>query len=255
MSESKHLIEKDILKKYIKGKEIKRYGFDYKNKLLLFPYNLYENSYELIPPKILKEMYPNAWEYLKEHEKFLKGRESGKMNNRNNWYAFTYPKSMLDYRNPKIMTPNSAFNSSFSYDEIGEYHVTTGVAGGYCIKLKESYDFNELYLLAILNSSLMTFLNRKIGKAMRGKYYSYEGRIIGNYPIVELSVEEQQPFIDLAQKIIELNKKLAICNTPQEEKLLNIHIKKIEEQINTKVYELYGLNNEEIDIIENCFSK
>ncbi len=171
IADSNYFIEKSILKRYIKGKEIKRYGFEYNNKLLIFPYYLEEDSYELIPLKDLKNNYPYSWNYLKENEKVLKERESGKMNNRNTWHAFTYPKSMLDYRNPKIMTPNSAFNSSFAYDELGEFYVTTGVAVGYCLKLKKEYELNELYLLAVLNSSLMTFLNRKIGKAMRGKYY------------------------------------------------------------------------------------
>ena len=250
MSESNHLIEKDILKKYIKGKEIKRYDFEYKNKLLLFPYHLNDDSYDLIPPKELKNNYPYAWSYLKEHEKFLKGRESGKMNNKDNWYAFTYPKSMLDYRNPKIMTPNSAFDSSFSYDEFGEYYVTTGVAGGYCLKIKAEYDLNELYLLAILNSSLMTFFNRKIGKSMRGKYYSYEGRVIGNYPIIQCSLEEQKPLIELTSKMIHLKQQLKITNTPQEEKIINMQIDNLENQINKMVYELYNLNEDEIRIIE-----
>ena len=250
IADSNYFIEKSILKKYIKGKEIKRYGFEYNNKLLLFPYYLEGDSYELIPLKDLKNNYPYSWSYLKENEKVLKERESGKMNDRNTWHAFTYPKSMLDYRNPKIMTPNSAFNSSFAYDELGEFYVTTGVAGGYCLKLKKEYGLNELYLLAVLNSSLMTFLNRKIGKAMRGKYYSYEGRIIGNYPIIEISLEEQQPFIELSNKMIKLNKELQLVNTPQEEKLIKIQIDKIDEQINKKVYELYDLSEEEIAIIE-----
>ncbi|MEE0938776.1 Eco57I restriction-modification methylase domain-containing protein, partial [Methanobrevibacter sp.] len=251
MSETNHLIEKELLKRYIKGKEIKRYGFDYKEKLLLFPYILNDDNYELIQPKELKKNYPHAWKYLKTNEKVLKEREHGKMNNRNKWYAFTYPKSMLDYRNPKIMTPNSAFDSSFSFDKYGDYYITAGISGGYGLKLKKECGLDELYLLPILNSSLMTFLNRKIGKSMRGKYYSYEGRVIGNYPIIELSAVEQQDFIELAEKMLKLNKKLQLVKTPQEEKLLRIQVDNLDSQINAKVYELYGLTSDEISIVED----
>lgn len=250
MTDNNHLIEKNMLKPYIKGKEIKRYGFEYKNKLLLFPYYLNDESFDLIPYKDLKNKYPYTWEYLKLNETILKEREHGKMNIRNKWYAFTYPKSMLDYQNPKIMTPNSAFNSSFSYDEYGEYYITAGVAGGYGLKLKSEYEIDNLYLLSILNSSLMTFLNRKIGKAMRGKYYSYDGRVIGNYPIVEIPIQEQRPFVELAKKMIMLNKKIQSVNTPQEEKLLKIQLDKVNQQIDNMVYELYGLTDEDRDIVE-----
>lgn len=251
IDDSNHLLEKEILKKYIKGKEIKRYGFEYKNKLIIFPYYLYEDTFELIPPKDLRKKYPYTWNYFKNNEKILKQREHGKMNNKDKWYAFTYPKSMIDYRNPKIMTPNSAFNSSFSFDSNGDYYITAGISGGYGLKLKKGCKLNELYLLSILNSSLMTFLNKKIGKSMRGKYYSFEGRVIENYPIIDVDLEEQLTLIDLANKIIELNIQLSVCNTPKEKKLLNLQIKNFDNQINSKVYELYDLTDDEIEIIEN----
>lgn len=253
MTNQNHFIEKDLLKTYIKGKEINRYQFNYKNKLLLFPYYLNEDSFEIIPIKDLKNKYPNAWDYLKINEKVLKERESGKMKIKN-WYAFTYPKSMLDYREPKIMTPNSAFNSSFSFDKTGQYYVTTGVAGGYCLKLNKEYLFDELYLLAILNSNLMTFLNKKIGKSLRGKYYSYEGRVIGNYPIIELSIQEQYPFIELSDKMLDLNKQLQNVKTPKQKGLLEKQIKVTDKKINQLVYELYDLTDEEIEIVESSLN-
>lgn len=254
IDDSNHLLEKEILKKYIKGKEIKRYDFEYKNKLIIFPYYLYEDSFELIPPKDLRKKYPYAWNYLKKYEKILKEREHGKMNNKDKWYAFTYPKSMIDYKNPKIMTPNSAFSSSFSFDSNGDYYITAGISGGYGLKLKKDCKLNELYLLSILNSSLMTFLNKKIGKSMRGKYYSFEGRVIENYPIMDVGPEEQLPLIELANKMIKLNNQLSVCNTPKEKKLLKLQIKNFDNQINSKVYELYGLTEEEIEIIENSLN-
>ena len=97
----------------------------------------------------------------------------------------------------------------------------------------------------------MTFLNRKIGKSLRGKYYSYEGRIIGNYPIIELSLDDQRPFINLVEKMIQLIEDIAYCKTPMEKKLLEIQLKKTDDELDTLVYELYGLTDEEIAIVEN----
>ncbi|MDR2966537.1 MAG: Eco57I restriction-modification methylase domain-containing protein [Methanobacteriaceae archaeon] len=249
-----HLIEKKILKKYIKGKEIKKYHFNDQNKFIIFPYILNENDYDLIEQNVMKEKYPFCWKYLKENEKILRSRENNKMNDKNKWYAFTYPRSLLEYRNKKIMTPNSAFSSSFSFDSEGKYYITVGVAGGYAIKLKKDNNLNEFYLLAILNSSLMDFLNKKIGKSLRGGFYSFEGRTIKNYPIIKLSTDKQDPFIELADKMNQLNKKIANVKSPHEKKLIEKQILISDKRINDFVYDLYGLNDDEIDIIENELS-
>ncbi|MBD3839573.1 MAG: hypothetical protein IE878_04190, partial [Epsilonproteobacteria bacterium] len=53
----------------------------------------------------------------------------------------------------------------------------------------------------------------------------------------KISQEEQQPFIDLVDKIMELK--------AQKE-----DTKELENQIDRKVYELYGLSEEEIKVVE-----
>ncbi len=302
-----HIIENEMLKKVIKGKETKKYGFDYQDRYLIHPYILNKDDYRLIEPELLEKNYPNAWKYLKLNEKKIRARERGKMDH-DKWYAFTYPKSMLDYRNKKIMTPNSAFNASFSYDTEGEYYTTTGVAGGFAIKLKKDSKFNEWYLLTILNSSLMNFFNKKIGKSLQGGFYSFEGRVIKNYPLIEINNEEQQIFIQKAKeisylvsnfikeiknfkdwikrtyKIEKLSKKLdkyyelsfdeflnelkkkkvdikprktqELLKKEFEESLdkinpLLLEIEKTDNEIDQMVYELYGLSEDEIKIIED----
>ena len=62
-------------------------------------------------------------------------------------------------------------------------------------------------------------------------------------------------FVELVDKIIDIKNRIKSCKTPQEDKLLNVQLTKIDEQINIKIYELYDLNNEEINIIENSFTK
>ena len=57
----------------------------------------------------------------------------------------------------------------------------------------------------------------------------------------------------MVKKILELNNVLVSSKTPKEEKLLKIQIDKVDEQINAKVYELYGLSEEEVMIIEDSF--
>ena len=74
---------------------------------------------------------------------------------------------------------------------------------------------------------------------------------LSEIPIKKITLENQMHFIELTEKMMNLHEKLLICKTPQEEKLLKIQIDKVDEQINARIYELYGLNDDEIDIIEN----
>ena len=102
----------------------------------------------------------------------------------------------------------------------------------------------------MLNSKLLTFRYRTIGKQTGSGVYEYFANGISKLPIPEISLDEQKSLVDLAEKIIQLNKDLANAKTPHEKKLLKKQIKITDEKINTLIYELYDLTDEEIDIIE-----
>ena len=101
-------------------------------------------------------------------------------------------------------------------------------------------------MLPILNSNLINylfstkFLNLGIKK-------DYLNKI--SFPIV--TPEDQHLFIDLTKKMLELNSKLIVCKTPQEEKLLKMQIDNLVKQMNRMVYKLYELTEDEIDYCLN----
>ena len=51
--------------------------------------------------------------------------------------------------------------------------------------------------------------------------------------------------------MLDLNKELAECKTPKDEKILKLQISKTDDKINRLVYELYDLSDDEIAIVEN----
>ena len=110
--------------------------------------------------------------------------------------------------------------------------------------------FDLKYILALLNSKLLTFRYKSLGKQTGNGIYEYFPNGISKLPIPEIPLKEQKPFIELADKMMELNKELASCKTPKEEKLLKIQIEKTDGKIDQLVYELYDLTEEEISIIE-----
>lgn len=102
------------------------------------------------------------------------------------------------------------------------------------VNLKEE----PLYVLAILNSKLMTFwFIHKFGKLQRGIFPQFKINELEQFPIA--IAKDQQPFINLANEILTLKKQNPKADTTD-----------LETQIDQMVYELYDLSDEEIEIVE-----
>lgn len=107
------------------------------------------------------------------------------------------------------------------------------------------------YLSSLLNSKLLYFQFKFIGSILGDKGLRYKKVFVKNIPIYPATKEEQEPFIELADKMIQLNRDLAYAKTPHEKKLLEKQISVTDKKIDKMVYGLYGLNKEEIAIIED----
>ena len=107
-------------------------------------------------------------------------------------------------------------------------------------------EISNLFLLNILNSKLMNFYfaNTYIDIGIKPVY-------LVKLPIKGLALKDQIPFINLANKMLSLNKKLQEDNLSQLEKQkLEQEIKKTDNEIDELVYQLYGITEEEKKIIE-----
>ena len=111
--------------------------------------------------------------------------------------------------------------------------------------------FDYYYILSLINSKLINwyyskeFTNESILTVNLSKEY------LSTIPIKDIPYEEQLPLIHLANEMITLNSDLKKSNTPTERKLLQQQIDLTDKKINELVYELYGLTDEEIRIIEH----
>lgn len=145
--------------------------------------------------------------------------------------------------------------------QIGTYPIATIDKNRYyCLNtiynitsLNEKY--NYYYILAIINSNLIKFFWKSKFYDSKVLFPKVKKAYLDKIPIPEISIEYQGIFIELVNKMLDLNNKLHIVKTPKEEKLLKIQIDKVDEQINAKVYELYGLFDDEIEIIENSLKE
>jgi type II restriction/modification system DNA methylase subunit YeeA len=103
---------------------------------------------------------------------------------------------------------------------------------------RKDMNYTLKYLLALMNSKLFTYyLFEQTPKSTNKSYPSFNSKLIKSMPIYLATIEEQQPFIDLVDKI--LAKKENNEDTSAEE-----------QEIDVLVYKLYDLTEEEIKMVE-----
>ncbi len=184
------LIEKGVVKPLVSGEDIERYYVKTSSKLLLFPYRLLpEGGAELIPESDFRTMYPNAWQYLKEHEEALRNRERGKMKNRPNWYGYVYPKNLDKHEQPKLGVPRLCNRLKTFFDESGTFYFDNVDVNG--ILLKADSALSPFFLLAVLNSKIMDWRFKKGSVPFRGGFFSANKQFLEPLPIPTINFNTQ----------------------------------------------------------------
>lgn len=238
-------IEREFIKPFLFGKDIKRYCIPTNTKWVIFPYKLVSGSAVLYSQKEIKEQFPKAWEYLKENKKSLENRENGKMKNEK-FYAYIYPKNLNEFEYKKISFPDINMRMQAVIDDKNLYHTTTI----YSIVFNEKAIYNINVYMGIFNSKLFTYYVKKTGTILRGNTTRFKPQYINDFPIPDIDKNTEENLIKLVDNIIDLNKKLSSEKNPNTIEMLNTRIQAVDKAIDNIVYALYGLNDEEVRIIE-----
>ncbi|MFP3257630.1 MAG: N-6 DNA methylase [Candidatus Nanopusillus acidilobi] len=249
------IIEKQILKKLLKGKDIQKWSVEWKGFYVIHPYLVKNGIASLITLSEIKKNYPLAYEYFKNYETQLKLRENNRLNDDENWHQYIYRKNLEKFEQPKIITQVLASSNTFALDSKGEfYFVGGGNAGGYGIILKDEYKDYYFYILALLNSKVLEFYLRNISTPFRGGYFSYGKRFIEQLPIKFANEKDTNKLSLLVREQISLTTSLREMNNTDAKNKIEQRLKENEKNINSIVYRIYGLNDEEINIIENMLN-
>jgi hypothetical protein len=180
----------------------------------------------------------------------LVAREKGRFKGQN-WYAFSYPKSMTVFQKPKIVVPDYNNRASFTFDLQGHFYKT-----GYGVIVNDD-SLSPMYILGLLNSQLLFQYLLSIGTSLRGGYVRFWTQFLEQLPIrtihfsdtADKSLYEQM--VKLVEQMLSLRTQLPIAKTPDEKTRLQRQIDATDHQIDRLVYELYGLTDRDIQIVED----
>ncbi|MDY0180347.1 Eco57I restriction-modification methylase domain-containing protein [Aliarcobacter skirrowii] len=198
-------IEKELARKILNGKTIKRYGTDYNDEYIIYTYKILNNKTQIIDEEILKLNYPYAYNlFLKIYDR-LSSRGSKNMNYPT-WYSLWNFRNIINQSSKKILTPDICFKPTMWFDENAEYFYNDT---SYALILKDTIEEDYKFFLTILNSSLMWFYLLNTSAELRGGYFRFKTKFIEPFSIPKLkNLEQQEPFIQKADLMLELNKKL-----------------------------------------------
>lgn len=222
------LIEKDpncsdLIKPFLDGKDIKSYQTPKSKKWLIFTRRgININNY----PSIFEHLnlYKDDLTPKIKDSNSLKGRKPGSYK----WFEI---QDSVDYHSEfekdKIVWAETSLGNQFCLIE----------AGIYLNKTTFMIPINDMALLGILNSKVVKFYLDSIVSKVRGGYFSMSKSYVETVPIVY--PQNTTPFIEIVKEIIDIKKQNSAANTTD-----------LEAQIDQLVYELYGLTEKEIRIVE-----
>ncbi|MFH1195796.1 MAG: N-6 DNA methylase [bacterium] len=228
----------EVIKPFLAGRDIKRYAALKVDKYLIFFPKGWTNRINAKKGfKVLEEMFPAIAEHLKPFEIEAKKR----FDQGDYWWELRACDYYNEFETPKIVIPAIANKANYSLDRNGIYSndKTSIIAGG------------DLYLLGLINSKVLDYILKSIASTKQNGYYEYKPMYVSRLPIVQNPKEEIKSEIEAKVfSIIELNKEILSLKLSHEQQTLQRQINAIDKQIDKLVYELYGLTEDEIKIVE-----
>lgn len=139
---------------------------------------------------------------LKDNKEKLENRAEIIRNSSAKWWKYTFPLHKELYHLNKIFSPYRAKNNRFALDESSEFIGLTDTT----IIFDTNPEISLKYLLALLNSKVLTVRYKSIGKPTGGGLHEYFENQITKLPIPEIPLHEQEPFIKIVDEILTINK-------------------------------------------------
>ena len=234
-----------LIKPFLAGKDIKRYNVPNINDWIILIPKGFTIRRNLPPdnPKHIDEPTPrygvmpynDAWEWfdkafpaiaahlLQFEDKAEKRTDKGDF-----WWELRACDYYAEFENMKIVWPETSLDNQFTLVDSGIYlnKTTFFIPSG------------NLFLLGLMNSSLAKFYLGSIVSKMRGGYFSLSKAYVESFPI---AIDTQLCAIieTLVGQLLSNRKDVPNTDTAP-----------LESEIDRLVYQLYGLTEEEIKIVE-----
>ncbi len=223
-------------------------------------YNSSKHTKEQIEKRVFHSQKQLSKEYLRE----LSGGDIGRYSlqwQKGEWIK--YGPWLHDYRGMEWLTGPRILIREITAK--GRHKIcATYVEETYCnyktilnLKYADDRSFSMKYLLGLLNSSLLSFLYPLVSnKIVRDSFPRLSVADLRKLPIrrVDLAHPEDQiqhdKMVTVVEQMLQTKERLAASKTDAEKNRLELQCGSLDRQIDEAVYELYGLTEDEVKIVE-----
>jgi type I restriction-modification system DNA methylase subunit len=238
----------EIIKPFIVGDDIRKYNINYNERYLIFA----RHGIQIREFPAIERHLSNFKDRLTPRPKDWKGMQwTGRKPGPYKWYEI---QDTIDYyeefEKPKVIWPEIAKESRFAIDYLG-------------FSLNKTCFFtpiSDLHLLGILNSKTIWFFLKRLcsvlgdadkrGRLLQQKIYieKIPIRSIGFSNPAEKSHHDRM--VKLVDSMLALHKQLSEAKSASQKEITQRQIDATDKEIDRLVYELYGLTEDEIKIVE-----
>jgi len=210
----------ELIRPILRGRDIKRYGYNWKHLYIINTHNGVKGKL----PRIHIEDYPAVKAHLDQYwDKIERRADQGDTpyNLRNCAYVEDFSKPKVIYMEIQTDNPQMGYPfPCFSYDN------------NKCVVLNTAYimcsrTVDTRIILATLNSSLGKILTKFYVTQLQQRQFRMLAQYVTNFPIAKPSESQAKQLIDLV------------------EKQLRNYSNSTDEEINQMVFDIYGLTEEE----------
>ncbi|KAF0118188.1 MAG: type IIS restriction/modification enzyme, partial [bacterium] len=226
----------------LRGREIGTYVHSPCNEYVFYPYESRNGRTKVAAEKNINSEHTTYLRYLRAHYDRLIARGYF-AKSRKVWYELWNQRNLENFRTRKIVTPELSDRNRFCIAEEDVFYGDT--VCGIVPKAQSDSRISLSFILGLLNSALLEWVYKKTTVPKAGGFFIYKVMFLKEIPIYNLDLSKQSDRVkhDAIAKLVE-----CILATKAADPAADISA--LEGKIDQIVYELYGLTEEEIAIVE-----
>jgi hypothetical protein len=246
-------VEPGLLRKIVSGTEVQSFIFAPSCFYVIYPYTVEDGHARLIEPSKLRREFPLTYDYFSRTRKLLNQRDRGSARGVD-WYRYIRTQNIALQTERKLAVPRLVSRLRASYDDKGIYCLDNVDVGG--IVLRSESGCSYLYVLGLLNSKLLNFFFIRNSVPFRGGFFSANRQYIENLPVVLVAPSDkenqarQDRLVHLVKQIVAAKKDRAAGDDDYEQERFDQFCADLEREIDSLVYQLYELTEDEIALVE-----
>lgn len=227
----------EIIKPLLRGKDIKRYNYEFENWYLI---NAHNGVREFNLPRVdVVKDYPTIYKHLQKWQPQLEER----LDKGEHWTNLRNCAFLLEFDKPKIVWIEISDRANYAYDDKGMYLTNSA----YFLTCKDD-KVSLKYLLAVLNSKVADFYFSQKTARIAGGRMRYTKQYVEQIPVPEIPIEQQKPFIALVDFILFLKKQPLHDST---DKIMSFFFEHVIDVAVTELFFKEQVNKEKFEIIKH----